>query len=50
MQESGLTADVVVFGAGAAGLTTSAELQRTGCLEVVFHGERATRRAVEVAC
>jgi pyruvate,water dikinase len=35
MQESGPTADVLVIGAGMAGLTAAAELQRAGCRVLV---------------
>lgn len=48
-QESGQTVNVLVVGAGVAGLTTSAELQRAGCLELVFDGKSVIHRAVGIA-
>ena len=50
MQESGQTADVIVIGAGMAGLTAAAELQRAGCRVLVLDkgrgvgGRLASRR------
>jgi len=35
-QESGQIADVLVIGAGMAGLTAAAELQRAGCRVLVL--------------
>ena len=48
-QESAQTVDALVFSARVAGLTTSAEPQRAGFLELAFDGGSVTHRAVEIA-
>ena len=53
-QETGQTADVLVIGAGMAGLTSAAELQRAGCRVLVLDkgrgvGGRLASRRIEGA-